>query len=85
MIENLKDLRALLKLCRQQGVTEIALPNVSFKLGDAPTKYTAELVEEEDDKYADFPDGPLTPEELTFFANGGKPEENPYRRINENN
>lgn len=86
MIESLKDLQKLLRLCRHQGVTEITLPNVSFKLGELPVKHHAEAAEEEqDDKYADFPDGPLTPEELTYFANGGEPQDNPYRRVNENN
>lgn len=85
MIESQKDLEKLLKLCRKQGVTEIALPQVSFKLGELPAKPSTESVEDDEDRYSDFPDGPLTPEELTFFANGGTPEENPYRRINENN
>lgn len=80
MIETQKDLEKLLKLCRKQGVTEITLPTVSFKLGELPVKHPTESIEDEDDKYADFPDGPLTPEELTYFANGGKPEDNPYRR-----
>lgn len=84
MIENQKDLERLLKLCRKQGVTEITLPSVSFKLGELPVKHPTESIEDQDDKYADFPDTPLTPEELTFFANGGKPEENPYRRIDAN-
>lgn len=84
MIENQKDLERLLKLCRKQGVTEITLSSVSFKLGDLPVKHPTESIEEQDDKFADFPDGPLTPEELTYFANGGRPEENPYRQINEN-
>lgn len=80
MIENQKDLERLLKLCRKQGVTEITLPQVAFKLGELPVKHSIEQVEDEDDKYADFPDGPLTPEELTYFANGGNAEDNPYRR-----
>lgn len=84
MIENQKDLEKLLKLCRKQGVTEIVLPTVSFKLGELPVKHHTELSEDEEDRLADFPDGPLTPEELSFFANGGRPEENPYRRIDEN-
>lgn len=84
MIENQKDLEKLLKLCRKQGVTELVLPTVSFKLGEMPVKHQAESIEDQDDKFADFPDGPLTPEELTYFANGGNPEENPYRRLNEN-
>lgn len=84
MIENQKDLEKLLKLCRKQGVTEIVLPNVSFKLGELPTKHQVDSTEEQDDTFDGFPDTPLTPEELTFFANGGRPEDNPYRRINEN-
>lgn len=81
MIQNQKDLERLLKLCRKQGVTEITLPNVSFKLGDMPTKHPVESIEDQqDDRLIGFPDGTLTPEELTFFANGGRPEENPYRR-----
>lgn len=81
MIENIKDLERLLKLCRKQGVTEINLGTVSFKLGELEERTTPMTQEEEiEDKYADFPDGPLTPEELVFFANGGLPEDNPYRK-----
>lgn len=36
MISTLKDLEKLLKLCRKQGVTELDLHGVSFKLGDLP-------------------------------------------------
>lgn len=79
MIESLKDLEKLLKLCRKQGVTEINLGTVSFKLGDSPREVGNADSVEEADQYADFPDGPLSNEELTFFANGGRPEDNPYR------
>ncbi len=81
MIENIKDLEKLLKLCRKQGVTEIVWGTVSFKLGDLTEarQIASQTEETEEDKYADFPDGPLSPEELTYFANGGLPEENPYR------
>lgn len=83
MIENLKELEKLLKLCRKQGVTEINLGIVSLKLGDLPNSPDASSVmEESEDKYADFPDGPLSSEELTFFANGGLPEDNPYKDRN---
>jgi len=84
MIENLKELEKLLKLCRKQGVTELSLGQISLKLGELPQREAASGGEEEigDDPYAGFPDGPLTPEELTFFANGGLPEDNPYRREN---
>ena len=80
MVESIKDLERLLKLCRKQGVTEIALPQVSFKLGDLPIKHPTQDLEDEEDKYELFPEGPLSPEELTFFANGGDPKDNPYRR-----
>lgn len=84
MIENLKDLEKLLKLARKQGVTEIVLPTVSFKLGDLPERQSSQVVEEDfdADPLAGFPDGELTQEELTFFANGGLPEDNPYRGKN---
>lgn len=83
MIENLKDLEKLLKLCRKHGVTEITTAGAHLKLGEAPIRHSIESIEDQD-ILENFPDGPLTPEELTFFANGGKPEENPYRRVNEN-
>ena len=70
MIENLKDLQALLKLCRKQGVTEIALPQVSFKLGDLPVNHPAESIEEEDTDEKSIYDPP-TAEELTQWVNSG--------------
>lgn len=80
MIETIKDLEKLLKLCRRQGVTEIALGSVSFKLGDLPQELSQSAAEETmQDVLEGFPDGELSPEELTFFANGGLPQDNPYR------
>lgn len=80
MIESIKDLEKLLKLCRRQGVTEINLGAVSLKLGDMPQHTAAQASEDTiEDVLEDFPDGPLSPEELTFFANGGLPQDNPYR------
>ena len=80
MIETLKDLEKLLKLCRRHGVTDINLGIVALKLGDVPRETTQSAdTEDESNPLADFPDGPLTPEELTYFANGGLPKDNPYR------
>jgi hypothetical protein len=80
MVENLKDLERLLKLCRKQGVLEINLGAISFKLGELTEKAShADTTEESDTAYADFPDGDLSAEELTFFASGGLPKDNPYR------
>lgn len=86
MVENLKDLEKFLKLIRKQGVTEASISGMCFKLGELPQKQVAaaEYDEEIDipDPLEGFPDGVLTQEELAFFANGGLPEDNPYRERN---
>lgn len=40
MIKDLKELQALLKLCRKQGITEIKLHGVEIRFGDLPKKST---------------------------------------------
>lgn len=81
MIENLKELEKLLKLCRKQGVTEIKLGTIELKLGELPFDSTnvKNLAEEVGDKYQNFPDGELTPEQLMFYSAGGVPEDDPHR------
>ena len=85
MIENFKDLEKLLKLARKQGVTDLTLNDgkiTGMKLGELPSEHAAldAEVEEMVDPLEGFPEGELTPEELTFFANGGSPADNPYRK-----
>jgi hypothetical protein len=82
MINDLKDLKSLLKLCRTQGVTEIELGTVKIKLGDLPVDNNGKtIIDNEtsltDNPYANFPDGILTPEQLMFYSSGGLPEEDP--------
>lgn len=80
MIESLKDLEKLLKLCRKQGVTKIALGSVSFELGNLPEiRRVDNSVEEvdQDDPYANFPQGDLTPTQLMFYSSGGNPDDDP--------
>lgn len=81
MIENLKELEKLLKLCRKQGVIEIKLGTIELKLGELPYDNTSvkNLAEEVGDKYQNFPDGELTPEQLMFYSSGGLPEDDPHR------
>lgn len=81
MIENLKELEKLLKLCRKQGVTEIKLGTIELKLGELPYDNTnvKNLAEEVGNKYQNFPDGELTPEQLMFYSSGGVPEDDPHR------
>lgn len=78
MIESLKDLERLLKLCRKQGVTEIKLGTVEFKLGDMPNEVSGSTTSDvADDPYKNFPTGILTPEQLMFYSSGGAPESDP--------
>lgn len=69
MVESIKDLERLLKLARKQGVIEISLPQVSFKLGELPVKHPEQSIEDQEE-FSDI-ETPLTPEELVAFANGG--------------
>lgn len=72
MIENLKDLKALLKLCRQQGVTKITLASVSLEFGDAPIRTSIGSDDDQNDEpFITNLEAPLTNEELVAFANGG--------------
>jgi hypothetical protein len=76
VIESLKDLERLLKICRKQGVTEIKLKDVEFKLGDLPMERGSNEVEIED-PLTGFPEGELTPEQLMFYSSGGLPADDP--------
>lgn len=80
MIESIKDLERLLKLCRKQGVTKITLPQVSFELGDLPYSESKAipLDELDADPLAGFPQGVLSNEQLMYYSSGGKPEDDPF-------
>lgn len=64
-IESLKDLQAIVALCRKQGVAAIEIDGVKLTLGDEPTKRTyrktAQLTEEAQ------PSAP-TQEDLLFWS-----------------
>lgn len=65
MINSIEELEKLLKLCRKQGVTELTLDGVAFKLGDAPRKNQSYAVDE--------PSHELTDEQMIFAAVDGFP------------
>lgn len=70
MIENQKDLASLLKLCRKQGVTEIAFGGVSVKFGDLPPRNSRQADdgdEASEDPNVDPMTG-LTSEQLAFYS-----------------
>lgn len=78
MIQNLKDLERLLKLCRAQGVMEIKLDTVEFKLGDLPYEPSKEAAGAPGQSLTGFPDGVLTDEQLMFYSAGGVPSDDPF-------
>lgn len=70
MINDLKELERLLKLCRKQGVTEIALPQVSFKLGEMPVRHPTQSIEDQTEN-SDYDDiESMGPDELIRYSNG---------------
>lgn len=84
MIQNLKDLEKLLKLCRKQGVTEINIEGFcSLKLGDQPQEHVGAMGISDDDAdpYKNFPKGELTPDQLIFYSSGGLPENDPELKV----
>lgn len=76
MITDIKDLKQLFKLCRQQGVTEIKVAGVEIKFGEVPLTQSNVQIEESE-PYSGFPQGELTPEQLLFYSAGGRPEDDP--------
>ena len=66
MIKDLKDLQALLKLCRKQGVTEINMQDLKIRFGDLPHKNTQDEGDEE------IPTDELTTDQLIYFSAGGQ-------------
>lgn len=66
MIKDLKELQVLLKLCRKQGVTTIALGDIAINFGEPPKKGDGDK-DEADEPTTDE----LTPEQLMFFSAGG--------------
>lgn len=70
LIKDLKDLKHLLKLCRQNGVTEINWGQGSLKLGEVSRSIPGDATEIEEDNPMDALESPLSPEELAAYANG---------------
>lgn len=77
-----KNLKQLLRIMRSNGVLLYKTPELELQLS------ADHLMKDEkqdsavpdsttDDKWANFPDGDLTPEQLTYYSAGGSPEEDP--------
>jgi len=65
-IESLKQLEALLKLCRKQGVAAITVDGISLQLGSMPVK-----AEKQSFMAENFPDIPV----ITPYTPGGVTEQ----------
>lgn len=84
MINDLKDLKALFKLCRAQGITAFKMNGIEINFGDLPQEQSSNYSQEVDQNpaspYANFPQGELSPEQLMFYSSGGVPEEDPANK-----
>lgn len=80
---DIKELKALFKVCRAQGVTELELNGLKVKFGDLPLtqeQVDAQAYQDPVSKYANFPSGELTPDQLAFYSAGGIPEDDPANK-----
>ena len=85
MISDLKDLKALFKLCRNQGITDFEMNGIKIKFGELPAdpkaiSDTADSYQDPANPYANFPQGELTAEQLLFYSAGGLPENDPQNK-----
>jgi hypothetical protein len=85
MIDDLKDLKALFKLCRAQGITEFKMNGIEVKFGDIQSSSSTSISDQDiqldpASPYANFPQGELTPEQLAFYSAGGLPENDPQNQ-----
>jgi hypothetical protein len=62
-IDALKDLEAVLKLCRKQGVRQFSLEGISFTLGDMPEKQVSNGASE-----STKPEETLSEEDILFWS-----------------
>lgn len=63
MLNDLKEFEKFLKICRKQGVTDVAFAGVTVKLGNLPHKAS-----HDEDESEEIPTDALTPEQMTFYA-----------------
>lgn len=84
MINDLKELQKLLKLCRAQGITDFKMNGIEIKFGELPQQSSSmtDSLSQEDiaNPYANFPQGELTPEQLMFYSSGGVPQDDPLNK-----
>lgn len=82
MINDLKDLQKLFKLCRVQGITDFKMNGLEIKFGELPVSPGAsqEAAIDAASPWANFPQGELSPEQLAFYSAGGLPQDDPMNK-----
>ncbi len=66
MINDLKELEKLLKMCRKQGISEINISGTMIKFGDLPVRASAQS--DESDGEPDGPSPAMSEDELIYYA-----------------
>ncbi len=77
-IESLKDLKALIKLCRQQGVDTITVDGVTLELGTEPQPKARQVKPKGQYVPSDMlvdQENQLTEEQLLFYSSEGLSEQ----------
>ena len=78
-----KQLKALIKVLRENGIVEYTSPECSFKFVYEAMKLSKPEFKQNQDSiptenpYSDFPDGELSPSQLAFYSAGGDPSDDP--------
>lgn len=83
MIDDLKDLQKLFKICRAQGITDFKMNGIEIKFGDLPANHITQSEDQTQipsNRFANFPQGELSPEQLLFYSAGGLPEDDPMNK-----
>jgi hypothetical protein len=78
-----KQLKALLKVLRDNGVSNYKTADIELSLvpeallpqGEARPQQQVEIPSE--NPYANFPSGELSPDQLMYYSAGGSPDEDP--------
>jgi hypothetical protein len=78
---DMKQLKTLIKVLRENGVTSYKTSEIELQLLPEPEKKSTEVYEQtqvnSDNPYASFPDGQLTPSQLMYYSAGGDPDFDP--------
>lgn len=86
-----KELKTLLKIMRDNGVLRLKTPDVELELShesmfpkDKIVSDEKNLAAETPGQWDNFPGGMLTPDQLMYYSSGGAPDDDPFRKDEDN-